>query len=146
MSDWWSQKLRQDEPQQYGLRLPPVTPQQAPQQQQPYQQPMTVPTQQATYQPPVGTVVPLYEGERQDVLDPRRDPNSEIDMGSAIRLWRGGEAHRKEGSKHCPECGSRNVFSRVGAGTTVSGAAPAPRCFECGWNGHYTQGLQSSWG
>lgn len=66
-------------------------------------------------------------------------------MGEAIRVWQGGEAARKEGNLRCPECGSRHVFSRVGSGTMINGAQPAPRCFECGWNGKYNQADQSNW-
>lgn len=64
-------------------------------------------------------------------------------MGEALRLWKGGEAMRKEGNMTCPECGSIYVFSRTGRGqnTMVNGAAPAPRCYECGWNGLYDQAI-----
>lgn len=80
----------------------------------------------------------------QRVLDETRQPTDNISMGEAIRLWKGGEAARREGNVTCPACGSRNVFSRA-KGTMVNGATPAPRCFECGWNGIYEQGEQSSW-
>jgi len=68
-------------------------------------------------------------------------------MGDAIRLWKGGEAMRKEGNMTCPECGSMNVFGRTAraSNTTVSGNSPAPRCFECGWNGLYNQAIEGSW-
>ena len=77
------------------------------------------------------------------VLDPQRGPQDQITMGEALRLWQGGEGARRE-SGSCPECGSHLVFSRS-KGTTVNGAAPAPRCYECGWNGRYSQGEQSNW-
>lgn len=81
------------------------------------------------------------------VLDEQRPPTEEIHMGDAIRMWKGGEAARKEGDMYCPECGSQHVFSRTtrGGGTTIQGKAPAPRCFECGWTGLYTQGVESNW-
>lgn len=68
-------------------------------------------------------------------------------MGEAIRMWKGGEAHRREADMHCPDCGSKHVFSRVtrGANTTIHGNSPAPRCFECGWTGLYIQGDASNW-
>lgn len=140
MSDWWSRKLAGEQ----STARP-----------QPVYQPAPVRTFQApstlqTYRREESLKgVPLSEGERQAVLDPNRAPGEQITMGEALRLWRGGEAHRKEGTQHCPECGSPRVFSRRGAGTTVATergiAAPAPRCFECGWNGVYSQGLESTW-
>jgi hypothetical protein len=65
----------------------------------------------------------------------------------AKRLWKGGEAAKKQGDMSCPDCGSQNIFVRTakGGNTMISGNAPAPRCFECGWNGIYDQGSQSSW-
>lgn len=131
-SDWWSRKLNgsQTQPTQ-RTSLPTTTPPirigvQVPQQPQPQQQ-----------QP----------APRQQVLDESRAPNEEIRMGDAIRMWRGGEAARKEGDMYCPDCGSQHVFSRVAKGnnTMVQGKAPAPRCFECGWTGLYTQGSESKW-
>jgi hypothetical protein len=75
------------------------------------------------------------------------DPNEQTTMGEAIRSWKGGEAHRKEAGNTCPECGSSNVFSRMakGAGSGINGNHPAPRCYECGWNGLYDQGIQANW-
>ncbi len=74
-------------------------------------------------------------------------PTENVSMGQAIRMWQGGEAMRREGNNRCPECGSANVFSRVGKGsnTMVNGAHPAPRCFNCGWNGMYSQATEATW-
>lgn len=77
--------------------------------------------------------------------------NEPITMGEALRqphLWEGrGEAAKKQGNLTCPECGSGNVFIRTakGGNTTINGNSPAPRCFECGWNGMYDQASQASW-
>lgn len=130
MSDWWAKKIAGERPTpERTYTTPPTTPA------------LRFPTPQA--QPHR----PLQEGERQAVLDPQRQPTEQIGMGDAIRLWKGGEAARKEGNMSCPECGSKNVFSRVGRGSNsmINGAQPAPRCFECGWNGKYGQADQSSW-
>ncbi len=129
-SDWWARKLSSPSTPNPSVRtsVPPSTPpvrigQQVkfPQQQQDPAQPR--------------------------VLDDSVPPTGEIHMGDAIRLWKGGEAARKEGNLHCPECGSQHVFSRVsrGGNTTIQGKNPAPRCFECGWTGLYTQGMESNW-
>lgn len=129
MSDWWSKKLAGETPApQRTYTTPPTSP------------PLRIPQQQQAPAPQ------QYNG-RQELLDPNRAPTEQITMGEAIHLWKGGEAMRKEGNSTCPECGSIYVFSRTGrgAGTMVNGAAPAPRCYECGWNGMYDQGSQGNW-
>lgn len=127
MSDWWSKKLAGEKP-----TAPRVSP--------------TPPTQPVIKFPPMQQPVHQSE-ERQEVLNPNRAPTENISMGEAIRLWKGGEAHRRDGGLVCPDCGSKNVFSRTGRGANsmVNGAQPAPRCFECGWNGLYDQASQASW-
>jgi hypothetical protein len=127
MSDWWSKKLAGEKP-----STPRVSP--------------TPPTQPVIRLPATQQTVP-QEQQRQEVLNPNRAPTENISMGEAIRLWKGGEAHRRDGGLTCPDCGSNNVFSRTGRGANsmVNGAQPAPRCFECGWNGLYDQASQASW-
>lgn len=140
-SSWWANKLAQASGQQprYGINLPPA-------QTQP--QPVPQPQQQPAPQP-VMEGVPLQQGERQQVLDPSRDVNAEVSMGDAMRLWRGGEAHRTEGNMACPSCGSRTgytAYSGMSAGAArVNGQQPRPHCFECGYNGAYIQGSESNW-
>lgn len=130
MSDWWSRRLSDTSPRPPARTeaSPPVTP--------PTRWGIQVPAQAPAPQPQVSG--------NQRVLDEGRAPTENISMGEAIRLWKGGEAARREGGMTCPACGSRHVFSRA-KGTMVNGATPAPRCFECGWNGIYEQGEQSSW-
>ncbi len=142
-SDWWARKLQQQAPQApqqpqhsyppVGYRPPPVAPQ------APVQRPMAPPQQRPQGEMP-GYQEPLREGERQQVLDPNRDPNEQMDIVTALHYWKGGEAHRRERSLACPSCGSRNYFSRKGAWQRA-GSAPASHCFECGYNGIYEQGL-----
>ena len=133
MSDWWNKKLKGEStstPQRSlptsGFRI------------------NTVPQTQQTQQTQHAQTVSAHN---QSVLDPNRAPTEQISMSDAIRLWKGGEAHRKEGDMRCPECGSHHVFKRVGRGsnTSINGAAPAPRCFECGWNGKFSQADQGNW-
>lgn len=133
MSDWWSQRLSGSTPRQLPrteTSVPPMSP--------PMRIGIQVPTAPMQQPPNAGN---------QRVLDESRAPTENISMGEAIRLWKGGEAARKQGDMTCPECGSQHVFVRTakGGNTTVSGNSPAPRCFECGWNGLYDQGSQSSW-
>jgi hypothetical protein len=131
MSDWWSRRLSDpNPPQTREVSLPPTSP--------PIRFPAAV-TPQHQQQP-------QFQQTSQRVLDESRAPTDNLGMGDAIRLWKGGEAHRKEGHLSCPSCGSKNVFTRVGrGGTMINGSSPAPRCFECGWNGMYDQGEQSNW-
>jgi hypothetical protein len=141
-ASWWANKLNNNQPKTYGINLPPTQPvQPQPVQPQPQQQ---QPVPQQTMEG-----VPLQQGERQQALDPNRDANAEVSMGEAMRLWRGGEAHRTEGNMQCPQCGSTTgytAYSGMGAGAArVNGQQPRPHCFECGYNGSFSQGLESSW-
>ena len=138
-SSWWANKLGQQQQQPRGITVQPT-------QQQPVQ------PQQVVQQQPVQPVmegVPLQTGERQEVLDPNRDRNAEVSMSDAMRLWRGGEAHRTEGHMACPACGSKTgytAYSGMGAGAArVNGQQPRPHCFECGYNGSFSQGMESNW-
>lgn len=139
-SSWWANKLQQHQPLPRGITVPPT---QAP--------PQTVP-QQVVQQQPVQVTqqgVPLQTGERQEVLDPNRAANAEVSMGEALKLWRGGEAHRTEGHMQCPSCGSKTGYTAysgmAAGGSRVNGQQPRPHCFECGYNGAYSQGMQSNW-
>jgi hypothetical protein len=55
------------------------------------------------------------------------------------REWRGGRANIEE-KETCPNCGSTNFFSlRSESKVTAAGrVAPAPQCFECSYNGIFT--------
>lgn len=129
--DWWSRRLQGNQPASTPRQsTPPVT--------APIRMPVQVPAQYP--QSPQG----FPQQGNQRLLDPRRAPTENIPMGEAIKLWQGGEATRREGNLSCPSCGSHLVFSRSKGGT-VAGNAPAPRCFECGYNGIYDQGDQANW-
>lgn len=133
-SDWWARRIsgNQPAPRPQQTSVPPTSP--------PLRFPVQAP-QQPVYQQHSQTV------GNQRLLDEHQPPDAQIDMSTAIRMWKGGEAMRKQGDLRCPECGSANVFHRVakGGNTTINGKSPAPRCFECGWNGIYDQGLETNW-
>lgn len=143
-ASWWANKLGTQQP-QYGLTVPA---QRAPQPVQQTVQPQQVQQVQQAVQPDMSGV-PLNQGERQHTLDPNRDPNAEVSMGEAMRLWRGGEAHRMEGNMACPDCGSTTGYTaysgRAAGSARVNGQQPRPHCFECGYNGSYAQGMESNW-
>lgn len=122
MTSWWERKLTGDK-EAPKTSLPPTT--------QQYKLP-------AIQQAAAAAVQQRATPMRNNV-----DPAGQTDMGTAIRTWRGGEAHRVDGHLSCPRCGSKNIFSRSNGQTM--GKAPAPRCFECGWNGLYEQADQVSW-
>jgi hypothetical protein len=133
MSDWWARRLADTSPrttQPSTTSLPPTTP-----------------PVRFGVQVPVQPQQPVAPAGNQRVLDESRAPTENVSMGEAIRLWKGGEAARRQGNMTCPECGSQHVFVRTakGGNTMINGNTPAPRCFECGWNGLYDQGSQSSW-
>lgn len=147
-SDWWQRKAQEITghtagPQRHGItvqpRQPAVQQPSVPQPVYPQQH-----TQQAPQQPQ-----PQPQPGRQQVLDPNRPADAEITMGEAMRLWQGGEAARKEGDLACPECGSTTGYthySGAAAGSVkVGGQNPRSHCFECGYNGHFSQGLESNW-
>lgn len=123
MSSWWERKLT-GEQESNKTSLPPV------------QRQYTLPAiQQQAAQRVQNRATPPQQN---------MDPAGQTDMSTAIRVWRGGEAHRVDGHLSCPRCGGKNIFSRVNGQTTMN-KAPAPRCFECGWNGLYEQADQASW-
>lgn len=131
-SSWWANKLAANEPKRYGVTIPTQAPQ---------------PVQYPAAQPPQHQAPP--QSYNPNLLDPSRPEGAEIPMGQAMRLWRGGEAHKKEGHLACPSCGSATgytAYSGMSAGNArVGGHVPRPHCFECGYNGSFAQGLESSW-
>jgi hypothetical protein len=131
-NDWWSRQLSGSPAPAPSRSTPPVTP--------PMRNAIRLP--QAPQQVAVAAS-PTFQVTQQEVLDPRQDPSAKIPMGEAIKMWKGGEAHRRDAG-NCPECGSHLYFSRA-KGTMVNGASPAPRCYECGYNERYTQADQSNW-
>ncbi len=125
MSDWWSKKLSNSPQPVRTTNLPPTS----------------LPSSVRLRFPEQQPVAPEYV--KHDDLP----ATAEIKMGDAIRMFKGGEAMKKEGDARCPDCGSQHVFSRTTrhSNTTIQGKAPAPRCFECGWTGMYTQAVEGNW-
>lgn len=76
-------------------------------------------------------------------MPPQREPVTVGNMWNAMQVWRGGKAHKVD-AYPCPNCGSDKFYSRTGA-EARRGPAPAPHCFECGYNGLFDQGLASTW-
>lgn len=122
MSDWWSKKLAGETPTPSRRSHYPVT---------------TYPTPMAPPQP-AQPVAP-----QQDDRQANSAPASSFTEALRKGITNGGEAARRD-IHNCPACGSVYVFSRA-KGTTLNGANPAPRCYECGWNGLYEQAEQTNW-
>lgn len=118
-SDWWSSKLRSEQPVQ---RTP-------------------VPTYPASSgRPLINTNVARSSSEEHAQRPAYND--GKIPVMEAIRQWKGTKA--AQAIESCPSCGGPNVFAIQAGG--VNGVLPAPRCYECGWNGgKFQQGDQSSW-
>ena len=130
--DWWSKKLQPTQP--AGLTLPAAQPQPVYQNQQPvYQQHQPQPVQQQ---------VPI----QQPVND---DPNRKLSLREAVSRFSGGEGRKTEGHLSCPSCGSHTGYTQFsgmgGLSAGVMGNRPAPHCFECGYNGKFAQGMESTW-
>ena len=123
MSDWWSKKLSGEKPTVPRPSLPPT------------QVPMRFPASVTAQAQPQQGYVNSDEPEPENLTQFLKSNKT-----------KGGEATRKE-TMTCPDCGSPYVFSRTGRGanTMINGAHPAPRCYECGWNGLYDQASQTNW-
>jgi hypothetical protein len=133
MSDWWSSKLAPQTQQRGGVVLPPV----------PVHQPQ---------QPPHHGAPGTYQGQAtpaQQYNPPTDDPNRKLSLREAISRFSGGESARVEANLACPQCGSRTGYTAFsgmsGMAAGVMGNRPASHCFECGYNGKFTQGDQANW-
>jgi hypothetical protein len=116
---WWSRKLGTPQQQQT-----PIYPQQQyPQyQQQPQQQ-------------PVHPQAPQAQPQQQMKVTP-------ANLFEAAMTWQGGPAARTE-TQSCPQCGGGHYFSRTNGPSR--GPAPAPMCYDCGYNGMFIQGDPGNW-
>ena len=100
---------------------------------------------QQRYSPPTQ---PHYPQQHQPQPQHQQQPDtSQIrvttqNLYEVAGMWRGGPAARTEGQP-CPNCGSNHYFSRAGKSRLP---APAPHCFDCGYNGLFDQGLPQTWG
>lgn len=122
-NDWWSRRLGEQHapPPNY----PPATYPQQPQQGYPQH-------------PQQG-----YPQQPQQGYPPQQPMVNADNLYQAAMTWQGGEAHRKE-TNRCPNCGGNHYFSRA-AGVS-RGPAPAPLCYDCGFNGMFQQGDPATWG
>ena len=123
MSDWYARRLARHRTEQ-GQPMVPYA-RQAPLQQPP-QPPQHVPFQQAA----------------QEYFEPPKGATTVDNLYQMMGRWKGGKAHKID-SEPCPECGSNQYFSRTDGHRR--GPPPAPHCYNCGFNGLFTQGLESNW-
>lgn len=71
------------------------------------------------------------------------EPVTIENLWEKMKQWRGGQAHKSDYGP-CPQCNGNHYSSRDGA-MARRGPPPAPHCFDCGYNGMFTQGMASSW-
>lgn len=110
-----------------GTQAPPAPPQ---------QNPNYPPAYQPSQPPPVAP--PPTMTQQGQALPPGQMP-----LIDAVQMWRGGPAHRTD-PHPCPQCGGDHYYSRTQGPSR--GPAPAPMCFDCGYNGMFDQGDPSTWG
>ena len=138
MSDFWNRKLGTPAQQPRGIVV-----QQQPQQYVPIPQPQQV--QQAYLTPQQQAIA---EANAAHVAQ-MNDPNRQMSLREAVSRWQGGEAWRTEGNLNCPGCGSRTGYTQSsgmgGMSAGVAGNRPRGHCFECGYNGQFSQGDQANW-
>lgn len=120
--------------------------------QQARQQPQFQPYQPQQFQVPQGT--PQYpvqqqhngaEGAYARQLD-RLQGNGGVTTENLFQmagLWQGGPGHKADPDP-CPDCGSNQYFSRAGKNSRLP--PPAPHCYNCGYNGLFSQGDAANWG
>lgn len=119
-SDWYAKRLQGDTPPKRGLVVgPPAAPAPA----------------------------PIQQAHTHTLTDVASEPQS---LSEFLRSngTKGSIAARQEGGFTCPSCGSSNVFSQTQQAMMSKDGEmvkPNPKCFECGWNGRFTQADQASW-
>lgn len=121
----------------YARRMGQPTQQRAPQYpptQGPYQQPQQYP------QVPQG--YPQQAPQYEQQIDTNQIRVTTENLFEATKYWQGGEAHARERNS-CPQCGGQHYFSRTAG--VMKGPAPAPMCYDCGFNGMFQQGDPAVW-
>jgi len=118
-ASWYARKLGQARQQPYGQPVPQ------------YQQP-----------------VPQYEQQYQQNPLPAGPPPPPETMSELLAMQGQGVGPKQgRGAKlnpdPCPNCGGALFFHDLGKKSR--GPAPAPHCFNCGYNELFEQGLESTW-
>lgn len=139
MSDWWSKKLGQTTAPVPGIRLPPQQPQ------LPLQ--YHTPQDQALYynrMPPQQQEQPQQQAPAPPSTTTK---HGQLSFSDVLVSGAHGPAGRLEGHLSCPSCGSTTGYTEFsgGSGGSPGGQRATPHCFECGYNGKFSQGLESSW-
>ena len=119
-SSWYARKLAQTRTPQ-GFQRQPVPQYQQPvptYQQQPQQQPQNLP------EVPPETLTEMLEMQKH---------------GQGLKPGKGARLNPDP----CPNCGGALFFHDLGKKSR--GPAPAPHCFNCGFNELFEQGLESNW-
>lgn len=121
MSDWYQRRMARHRAEQQPFRPQPHTP-------------------VSRY---YGTAPQARAALPQQPETPPQGMTNIQNLWMMMQQWRGGKAHKVD-AEPCPECGSNQYYSRTGA-EVRRGPPPAPHCYNCGYNGMFTQGLATSW-
>lgn len=114
----------------------------APQQQRPqaFVQPQAYAPQQRAYSPQAPTQPQAFNTNVKF---------QQADLTTLLKLQEEGRGQPGDGSKlnpdPCPGCGGALFIENLPGGRKRRGPAPAPHCFNCGYNGLFDQGLESNW-
>lgn len=131
-TDWWAARLGRAAPPPQA-RQGMVQPQQAPAPAPPQQSHPQVPAAYA--QPTVPHVNPNAMSEAQ-IMQLVREGKLDKMHVIGLAAQKGGKGTKIE-TDLCPECGSSQYFQRKSE--SKMGAAPAPYCHTCGYNGKFEQ-------
>ena len=128
--------MAEDSASWYQRRLSQMRGQQQPA--RPYQQPV------APRQPVQG----YQQGYQQNLAPPSPPAATPETLTELLELQRQGQALKPgKGARlnpdPCPHCGGNLFYADLGM--KRRGPRPAPRCFNCGYNELFEQGLESNW-
>ena len=137
-AEWWAAKLRQGNQQPPQYQPPPQSYAPAPPQ-YPYPQPQqynpppgNYPQVPQHYQQPTQPDVNQHAMSEAQVMEMVRSGQVDKMTALAMAAQKGGKASKME-TENCPNCGSGHYFQRKAQ--SKRGAAPAPYCHTCGYNG-----------
>ncbi len=123
-NSWWAAKLAGQTPPAPSHPTPPIPlyPQHQPQASSP--------------------AVVQQQPQPRQAINPLDKQNGPKTFSEALSAGVPGPAGRLEGHLSCPNCGSATGYTQY---SQMPGNRPRPHCYECGYNGHFSQGQEANW-